>query len=93
MEDRAHPLFALDPDPALHQLNRFPNDRESQTGTTMLPGVGLARLSERLKDQILRRRCDADASIANVDAERVLIVARTDGNATIVCEQPRSLPD
>src|SRR5439155_341643 len=49
----AGPRFALDPDPATHQLRQMGADRQAQTGSPVVASMRAVGLTEWLKDQLL----------------------------------------
>src|SRR5262245_24686421 len=70
MERAASTDFALGPDPAAHQGYKILAYRQAQPGAIEPAAGGMVRLGERLEDQLLLLRWDADASVAHREQNR-----------------------
>ena len=70
MKRAADPRLAVHPDAASHQLDQALRDRQSQPRPAVSPSGRGVRLLERLEDQRLLVRRDADAGIADVKMQR-----------------------
>ena len=62
--------FALGPDATLHELHKLPADGEAETGAAELAGGGVVGLREGLKEATHLLFRDADAGVADREAQQ-----------------------
>src|SRR6185436_16019866 len=70
-EDAAGALLALHLDRAAHRLDEARHDRQAEARAAVSAGVRRVGLHERLEDALAHGQGNADAGVADIEADRV----------------------
>src|SRR5258708_1687276 len=80
MEGAATPWLTFDANRSAHHPDQPGTDGEAKSGAAVLARCGAVRLAERLEDDLLFIRRDADTRVVNREANGYVIVTRASEN-------------
>src|SRR5687767_7006967 len=93
MKPSAPARLALDADAAGHQLAELLDQRETEPGSTILPGAAGVGLLKALEDALVIGRRDADARVGHRQLEHLSLRAQEHLDATATRRELQGVPE